>query len=171
VPDHLIPSPGARLRQRTTLRLAPGATALVLDAWCTGRPARAEAFAFAELDLALVAADERGPLLIERARLAGDARWARLGAAEGRPYVATFAALAPGRDDWDAAVAELAAALDATAGSRPGLAAGVTPLSRGGLLARILAPSAPLLERATRIVWDVCRRRLLDRPPLSLRRP
>ncbi len=53
VPDHLIPSPGARARQCTEVVLGPGATALILDAWSVGRPARGEAWDFAELDLGL----------------------------------------------------------------------------------------------------------------------
>jgi len=46
VPDHLIPSPGARLRQATEVTMAPDATLLYLDSWATGRPARGEAWGF-----------------------------------------------------------------------------------------------------------------------------
>ena len=35
-PDHLIPSPGARLSQATEISMAPDATLLYLDAWATG---------------------------------------------------------------------------------------------------------------------------------------
>ena len=93
VPDHLIPSPGARARQSTELVLAPGATALVLDAWSVGRPARGEAWDFAELDFALRVSDRDGPILRERACLGGRRFWDRLGGAEGHAYVATFAAV------------------------------------------------------------------------------
>ncbi|HEU4437610.1 MAG TPA: urease accessory protein UreD, partial [Methylomirabilota bacterium] len=43
LPDHLIPSPGARLRQSTGIALGPDATLLYLDAWAVGRAARGEA--------------------------------------------------------------------------------------------------------------------------------
>jgi urease accessory protein len=51
VPDHVIPSPHARLRQHTEIALHGDAIALVLDAWAVGRAARAEAWRFAELDI------------------------------------------------------------------------------------------------------------------------
>lgn len=170
VPDHVIPSPGARFHQRTEVRLAPGATVLLLDAWCAGRPARGEAWRFAELDLALAVGDDRGPLLIERARLTAEARWAGLGAAEGRPYVASFAALAPARRDWARLADEIGACLEDIARPWAGLVSGVTVLGRGGLLARILAPSAPALHAAVAAMWGAGRRLLLGAAPLSLRK-
>ena len=94
VPDHLIPSPGARLRQTTDVMLAQGGALLLADAWAVGRAARGERWGFHELDLGLVVRDERGLILKERSvldRLARDG----LGAAEGFPYLATFAAIAP----------------------------------------------------------------------------
>src|SRR5262249_45829756 len=50
LPGHLIPSPGARLRQTTEVTLGVGASLLLLDAWATGRPARGEPWGFHELD-------------------------------------------------------------------------------------------------------------------------
>lgn len=175
LPDHLIPSPGARLRQRTVLDLDPGATAIVLDAWAAGRAARDEAWQFAELDLALTARDAAGLLLHERAMLAAGAdgtaagptaRYPTLGLAEGFGYVATLTALAPARDGWDALATELQTTLDAGAVGR----CGVSPLARGGLAARLLLPSAPALAAAVDATWALCRRRLLGRPPLPLRK-
>ena len=63
MPDHLIPSPGARLRQTTEIRLAADATLLYLDAWATGRAARGEAWGFDLLDSSLVVRDEAGLLI------------------------------------------------------------------------------------------------------------
>lgn len=167
MPDHLIPSPGARLRQQTEIRLAPGATALVWDAWAVGRPAREETWCFAELDIALRIDDAQGPLLHERARLEGRPFWAGLGGAEGMAYVGTFAVAGDSATDWVALARALGAGLgDAAAGAR----VGVTPLGRGGVLARVLAPSAPALTRAAEALWARARSLLFDRPPLGLRK-
>ena len=171
VPDHLIPSPGARLEQTTEIILAGDATAIVLDAWAVGRAARGEAWRFDALDIATVVSDASGPLLIERARLDADALlrgWpGGLGAAEGMAYVATLAALAPAREDWGLLVDDLRATL---AQSGPELRHGVTALARGGLLARLLAPSAPTLHACVGRLWAICRGRLLGLPPLDLRK-
>lgn len=175
VPDHLIPSPGARARQSTVLVLAPGATALVLDAWSVGRPARGERWAFAELDLALGVSDADGPILRERACLGGRRSWEGLGGAEGHAYIATFAAVGAaaqtdptgGEPQWEALAAELTArAAELTAGVR----VGVSALGRGGVLARVLARSAPALLEATDALWAASRRRLYGLPPLPLRK-
>jgi urease accessory protein len=167
MPDHLIPSPGARLHQATVVRLEPGATALLWDAWAVGRPAREEAWAFAELDIALEVRDGRGPLLLERARLGGRPFWGELGGAEGMAYVGTFAVVGGTGHNWAELARALAAAVRAGA---TGARVGVTPLARGGLLARVLAPSAPALIAAAGALWGESRRLLFDLPPLALRK-
>lgn len=170
VPDHLIPSPGARLCQRTALRLGSGALALVLDAWSTGRPARGERLAFAELDLGLRVDDDGGPIFAERLRLGGEPRWNALAGLDGHDYVASFVVAGSGERDWRLLLDALRDALDALPGPAEGLAAGATRLARGGLLVRILARSAPLLQAAWETAWHVSRRELLGRPPLALRK-
>jgi urease accessory protein len=189
VPDHLIPSPGARLRQHTEIMLGPGAIAIVFDAWAVGRAARGEAWRFAEIDTGIAIEDGDGPLLRDRAvlrgldpgRTAGDRDgeatgeapdrqpWpVGLGGAEGLAYVATFAAVASGRADGEALAAELTEIL---AGSAIGPARiGVAALARRGVVARLLLPSAPALTAAAEALWALCRARLLDRPPLPLRK-
>jgi urease accessory protein len=166
VPDHLIPSPGARLRQRTEIALGAGAAAVVWDAWSVGRPARAETWAFSELDLGLTIRDARGPILHERARLRGEPRWGGLGGAEGLAYVGTFAAALDGPADWEAVACALAVRIDPRAGAR----VGVSPLGRSGLVARVLAPSAPLLVAAAAALWIETRRLLFGLPALALRK-
>ena len=166
VPDHLIPSPGARLHQTTDVTLAAGATLLLVDAWAVGRVARAESWSFDELDARLDVRDARGLLLKERCRL-GRARRDGLGGSEGFPYVATFAALAPSREGWDELADDLVAATDRLAS---GVRFGASVLGRGGLLVRLLCPSAPSLTSAMHTLWAECRRRLLGLPPLPLRK-
>jgi urease accessory protein len=166
-PDHLIPSPGARLAQRLEVTLAPGGVFLGVDAWAVGRAARGEAWRFAELDTAFTVQDARGLLLCERSVLSGARGWDGLGGAEGHAYVATFVTVGPALEDWSTlAVGMSAAAAAASTGSR----FAVTALGCGGALARLLCPSAPSLAESVSTLWAYCRRRLLDLPPLGLRK-
>lgn len=167
LPDHLIPSPGARLRQSTEVVLAADATLLLVDAWAVGRVARGELWRFDELDSGVVVRDARGPLLKERSRLHGTRGWDGLGGTEGFPYVATFVAVAPSRGGWDELADELFVTLDA---ARLDARVAVTPLGRGGLLARLLCPSAPVLGASIEALWTLSRLRLLGLGPLSLRK-
>ena len=167
VPDHLIPSPGARLLQTTEIRLAAQATLLYLDAWAVGRVVRGEAWRFDRLDTSLLVCDEAGPLLRERAILSGSPSRDGLGGTEGMAYVATFVAARPGAEDWDDVAGSLQAAVDAMQG--PGRAA-LSTLGRGGVLARLLCPSAPALQVLVEALWAAGRRRLLGLPPARLRK-
>ena len=167
IPDHLIPSPGARLHQSAEIHLGADATLLYVDAWAVGRVARAEEWGFDLLDTSLAVHDEDGPMLRERAILAGSPRRDGLGGTDGLPYVATFVALRPGRSEWDQLVGTLQAVLDpGAAGGR----AGVSTLGRGGVLARLLCPSAPALAASVEALWAACRRHLLGLPPARLRK-
>jgi urease accessory protein len=167
LPDHVIPSPGARLIQSLDLDLAPGASAILCDSWAIGRAARGEAWRFDLLDSGTVARDREGLLFKDRLVLSGARGWGRLGAAEGMAYVATVVCLAPAHAGLD----ELSIALaDALAANAPDARAGVTTLARGGVVARILAPSAPGLYRAIERAWACCRSRLWGLSPLALRK-
>lgn len=167
MPDHLIPSPGARLRQATEIRLAITATLLYLDAWATGRAARSEAWSFDLLDSSLLVRDEAGLLLRERSLLAGSPPRDGLGGTEGFAYVATFAAIRPSDGGW----LDRARALQAHLGhAAPDCRAGVTTLARGGLLVRLLCPSAPALHAAVRAMWGLSRQSLLRLLPANLRK-
>jgi urease accessory protein len=167
MPDHMIPSPGARLRQSTEIVLAAGAAAIIWDAWSVGRPARDETWAFAELDVQLTVRDARGPILHERARLGGRGFWKGLGGAEGMAYVGAFVAVVEGRADWGEVTRGLADCVARQAGAARG---GVTPLGRGGVLVRLLAPSAPTLTQAVEVLWAETRRLLFGLPALGLRK-
>ena len=167
MPDHLIPSPGARLRQETEITMAPDATLLFWDAWATGRAARGEAWGFDLLDTRVTVRDPAGLLARERAVLAGGPRLDGWGGTEGFAYVATLLVLGPDRPGWPDLAGPLHAALTEAA---PECRAGVTTLARGGLLARVLAPRAPALAAGLAALWAGARRRLLGRPPLDLRK-
>ena len=166
LPDHLIPSPGARLRQTTEMMLAPCATLILCEAWAVGRVARGERWRFDELDLGLVVRDARGLLLRERSILGAPAR-DQIGGAEDFGYLATFAVLAPARERWQdlaSALHEIMSALGA------GARCGVSALGRGGLLARLLCPTAPAMTGLVRALWAETRRLILGLPPLDLRK-
>ena len=167
MPDHLIPSPGARLRQRTEVMLAPDSTLICLDAWAVGRIARGERWRFDELDSATIVRDPRGLLVRERAVLSGARGLEGLGGSEGFGYVATFLAVAPSRDGWGQLAGELFAAVETL---RIDARVAVTALGRGGLLARLLCPSAPILHEVVTVLWSLTRRRLLGLPAVSLRK-
>ena len=165
LPDHVIPSPGSRLIQSVLLDMAPGAVAILCDAWAAGRAVRGEAWRFDLLDSSTTARDREGLLFKDHVVLGGKPGWGGLGAAEGMAHVATVSCLAP------AGIDTLAAALAATLASpASGVTAGVTALARGGVVARILAPSAPALQRAVEASWATCRHHLWGLSPLSLRK-
>ena len=167
MPDHLIPSPGARLRQSTEIALAADATLLYLDAWAVGRAARGETWGFDLLDSRVVISDESGMLLRERSILAGGLARDGLGGTEGFGYVASFVAARSGREDWNG----LARALHETLGTPgSGVRVGVSALARGGVLARLLCATAPALRASVDALWACCRRQLMGKGPLDLRK-
>jgi hypothetical protein len=67
------------------------------------------------------------------------------------------------------ALGPLAGAIKATLGAL-GVTAGAAPGPRGGLVARVLAPTAPALVTALDTLAALARRALLDLPPLARRR-
>jgi urease accessory protein len=166
LPGHLIPSPGARLRQSVEVTLAADASLLLVDSWAVGRPARGERWCFDAFDASLVVTDGRRLLLKERCTLER-VRRDGLGWTEGFPYIATFVALAGSVQDWDQVAQQLLRLLDAMGTSAR---AGVSTLARGGVLGRLLCPSAPVLEACVRVLWEGCRRNLFGLGPLALRK-
>ena len=167
MPDHVIPSPGARLVQSVEVDLAPGASAVLCDAWAVGRAARGEAWRFDLLDTGTIVRDSEGLLFKDRLILGGAQGWGGLGAAEGMAYVATVVCLSPTYGRLDDLASSLSTLLEGT-----GLEAraGVTMLARGGVVVRLLARSAPELQRAIDLAWTCCRNLLWSLGPLALRK-
>jgi urease accessory protein len=164
MPDHVIPSPGARFIQSIDLDLAPGASAVLCDAWSVGRPARGEAWL---LDSSITVRDPAGLLFKDRLVLHGARGWGGLGGTEGLAYVASVLCVAPVHPR----LAGLAGALGENLASR-GIEsrAGVTALARGGVLVRILAASAPAMQRTIEAAWGCCRDWLWGLPPQLMRK-
>jgi urease accessory protein len=164
VPDHVIPSAGAVLRQSLEAEAGAGSIFIAVDAFAAGRVACGEAWRFARLDSALTVRDARGLVLHDRFVLAGGGPWSALGFAEGRPYFGTVVLVA------EAGLDELLADLPGALASVDGFAAAAARLPRRGALVRCLAGGAPALTRGLEVVWALARRRLLGRPPLPLRK-
>jgi urease accessory protein len=167
VPDHLILSPGARLAQRLDVELARGASAIVSDAWAVGRVARGEAWRFDLLESGIVARDPEGLLFKDRLVLEGTASWGGLGGTEGMAYVATVVCLAPAHPALGDLERAIAGSLTAPTGEAT---AGVTALARGGVVARILAATAPAMQSLVARAWAACRAELWALPPQLLRK-
>jgi urease accessory protein len=165
VPDHTIPSAGASLRQTFEADMAPGATLIAVDAFAAGRVARGEAWRFTRLDSALTVRDAVGLMLHDRFVLCGDECWSRVGLAEGHAYFATVVLVA------DAGLDDVAADLPAALGTIDGMTAAAARLPRRGVMVRCLATGAPALTDGLEAIWALARRRLLDLPPLALRKP
>jgi urease accessory protein len=164
VPDHTIPSAGARYRQVCDVEVAEGATLVLVDGFSAGRVARDEAWRFALLDSTLRVRDPAGWLVIDRFVLGGDPRWSGPGFTEGRPYFATLVVVAD--RGLDAFCADVTAALP-TDGSA---IAGAAPLPRRAVLVRVLASTAHALTTLVGTLWGRARQRVLDLPPLDLRK-
>jgi len=167
LPDHVIPSPGARYRQSVAIELGPGSSAILCDAWSVGRPAREERWRFDLFDSGTVARDGSGLLFKDRVILTGAQGWGGLGAAEGMLYVASILCLAPDRPCLDSLADTLARGL---APAFPAARVAATALARGGVVLRLLAPSAPVMQAAVERAWALSRRFLWDLPPLALRK-
>jgi len=167
VPDHVILSPGARLAQRLDVELAPGASAIISDAWAAGRVARGEAWRFDLLDSGITARDPEGLLFKDRLVLQGTAGWGGLGGTEGMAYVVTVLCLAPAHQ----ALADLERAIAGILAAPTGEGTvAVTALSRGGVVARILAATAPAMQSLIARTWAACRAELWALPPQRLRK-
>jgi urease accessory protein len=162
-PDHTIAFAGSALRQRIDVELEAGSRLILLDAFAAGRVARGEAWHFARLESAVTVRQGTRAILHDRFALCHDGPWACVGGSDGFPYFGSFLLAGP------ADMAELARALTRALG-RAGATGGASPGPRGGLIGRLLAPSAPILLDALAAVWAVARRALLDLPPLALRR-
>jgi urease accessory protein len=163
LPDHTIPSAGSAYRQRVDVDLAPGARLILVEGFAAGRVARGEAWGFARLESAIRVREGARWVLYDRFVLGPGGPWTSLGCAEGHPYFGSAVVVGPGN------LAALARAVTATLAE--GEARGGAALSpRGGLVARVLAPTAPALIAALDTVAALARRALLDLPPLPRRR-
>lgn len=168
-PEHMIPFAGSRFRQILHATLAPGATLLLWDAVASGRIARGERWAFADLENEIRITTASGSSLLERYVLDPATGLGCVGLAEEWNYVASFYvvndAVAP--EVWSRLESKLAPILD----ERPGqVLGGVSTPSVPGLAIKLLARRAPDLTDMLDALWTVIREGVLNLPPVSLRK-
>jgi urease accessory protein len=163
VPDHTIAFAGSAFRQRVDIDLDPGGRLIFLDTFAAGRVARGEAWRFARLESSVTVREGARCILRDRFVLGHDGPWACVGGSDGSPYFGSFVLVG------EADMAVLARAITCAL-ARAGASGGATPGPRGGLVGRVLAPSAPVLVDALDALWGHARGALLGLPPLSLRK-
>lgn len=162
-PDHTIPSAGSAFRQRIDVDLASDARLILVDAFAAGRVARGEAWGFASLESALSVCAGGRAVLLDRFVLGPRGPWAVVGGTDGHPYFGSILVVGPGD------LAKLARAMTEMLGAC-GVVVGAAAGPRGGLVARVLAVSAPAFLDALDTACALARRAVLDLPPLALRK-
>jgi urease accessory protein len=164
VPDHTIPFAGSDFRQTIRADVGAGARLIVVDAFAAGRVARGEAWRFDRLESVLLVQDGAGWLLRDRFALRGTPVWGDIGGTDGMPYFATVATF--GDLPWETVADDV----HHLVGDCPGVRAGGGPLARRGHVIRVLAHNAAGLGDAVERVWALARQRILECPPLALRK-
>jgi urease accessory protein len=158
LPDHLIPHPGAKLRQSLHVEMAPGGRAIIYDAIAVGRVGRGERWQFAELYLELRISRDRGPVYLDRSRIVPhEFELSQLGLAENFNYIASFLVLDDEVRDWNRFTAEL----DDLLAERKGVWGGASILAAGGCIVKLMSCSATDLNQLAYLLWSLSRRRLL----------
>jgi urease accessory protein len=161
IPDALIPQAGARYRQRTVAQLDAGAAFVSVETLAPGRRAHGERFAYELVEIGTRVIFQARELCAENLRLephrSTPARPGVLGDAD---YLISLLAVAP---DHDASLP--AATIDRALAAEGDFRGAAGELPHGaGAMARILAPSAVLAERARRCAWGAARQALLGLP-------
>lgn len=166
LPDHLIPHPGAFLRQSVDVSLAATSRLLLYDAFALGRIAREETWRFRRLESQVRVLRQGTPLFWDHLRLepetSGLAGWGH----DGGPYIATLVGVDPSFGDWEG----LVEALHLLLGDPRKLRGGASPLARDGFFLRFLARSAYELTDLLAALWTRVRRQVFGLEPLDLRK-
>jgi urease accessory protein len=163
MPDHTIPSAGAAFRQRIDVDLAPRARLILVDGFASGRVARGEAWGFARLESAVTVREGRRWILHDRFALSAGGPWASLGCGDGHAYFGSVFVNGPGD------LAALARAMTSALAERS-VTGGAAAGPRGGLVARVLAASAPGLLGALDELATLARAMVLGLPSLARRK-
>ena len=167
LPDHLIPHPGAALRQKIQVTMAPGSCAIVYDAIAAGRVGRNERWAFREITTEIAIHSADSPRFVARSSLIPAIQAVRgLGLMDGLDYLGTIVAVG----DRLGASAGNVSALDAAICSTAGILGGASELGSNGLVAKFLSPSADALHRAMFCGWSMARQRMIGAPGFDLRK-
>ena len=167
LPDHLIPHPGAALRQRFDVTMEHGSCAIVYDAMAAGRIGRGEHWEFRELSSEVSIRVEGTPQYFSRASLIPASRpLDGLGVMEGFDYLGSIIAIRDG----SRTTTEDIKAIDAAITSTAGVWGGATALAANGFVAKFMASSAQALNLAMLSGWSAARMQLIGLPRFDLRK-
>jgi urease accessory protein len=167
LPDHVIPHTGAALRQSLSIEMAPGARAIVYDAIAAGRIGRNECWNFREMHSEIAIRREGRPVYLSRSRIIPLAQpLTQLGWMEEFNYLATVVVIADTTAAWSSVLDET----DATLRQLPGVNFGVTEISAGGWVVRLMTHTATELIVAKTYVWSIARRAILGLETFDLRK-
>ena len=167
IPEHVIPHPGSALRQSLRAEMAPGSCLILNDGFAAGRVARNELWQFQELSSSTEILLGDRLVYLNRTRIVPSERIPLgLGTMEGFHYTANLTAFSDRFNEWPKLVDELASNIDAI----PAIRGGASETAHSGCIVRLLAPAAQDLTSATQKLWALVRGRLLQLPPLDLRK-
>lgn len=168
VPEPTMPFAGSRFRQVIHVTVSPGATVLLWDAVAAGRIARGERWAFTSLENEIQISTASGVSVLERYDLTPGQGTGRVGLADAWDYVGTLYVVgdAVGTDTWHRLESSLARILDELPGRVLG---GISQPANPGLVAKVLARSAPDLSGTLKALWGAARRELWGLPGAVLR--
>ncbi len=169
VPEVTIPFAGSKFRQTIRARLEPGATILMWDAIASGRVARGERWAFADLSNEIRIATASGRSLVERYHLVPGGKGEGVGLASDWDYVASFYLVCDrvGFEAWKDLEGHMAAVLEQRSDKVLG---GLSQPAVPGLAVKVVAHTAPDLNGTLEALWGVAREALWKLPVPSLRR-
>jgi urease accessory protein len=167
LPDHLIPHPGAAIRQTLGVTIAHGSSAIVYDAIAAGRVGRSERWKFRELSSEVSIRLDGVPQYLSRSSLIPSSQpLCGLGLMEGFDY---FGSIIGVRDRFST-TAEDINEIDAAVSSTPGIWSGASALPANGFVAKFLSPNAHALTQAMLSGWSAARRQLIGLPRFELRK-
>jgi urease accessory protein len=167
LPDHVIPHAGSALRQSLRIEMGCGSRAILLDSMASGRVAHGERWSFTEIDSRTEVSACGRPAYLNRTRIVPTTkRPDRLGWMEEFDYASCMGLFADGFTRWP----QVAAAMNEELKSVPNVRGGATLVSRGGCVARFLAPSASDMTLANKKLWDVARGQVAGLLPFDHRK-
>lgn len=169
IPELTIPFAGSRFRQTIHATVEPGATLLLWDAFASGRIARHERWAFAQLDNEVRVSVASGGTLLERACLRPREDGWKTALAREWDYVATCYLVQEALEG-DPGVALRRRLVEALDSGTSGVLAGVSEPPVPGVVVKLLARSASALSGAFDVLWEAVRAQLWGLPVAQLRR-
>ena len=169
IPDKTILFQGSRFRQKLHVILEEGATVLLWDAMASGRIARGERWAFANLENEIRMTTATGVSVLERSRIIPGSDIEGIGMMESWDYVASLYLVG------DAIEGERGTRLEETIGDlldgcRDRILGGVSETAVRGLVVKLLTRSAPDLNTALQSLWAAARAQLWSLPVPALRK-